>query len=143
MKGRGGTAVACILAILVVGVAALNLLSMPGAEACSIGQNAANRHTTNGIDHGWSRTWSCDHYTYTGITYHSHGSKYVAIYRLNPDRSITLKCSSLVSGSTGATCSVNTSSTQIESWHDTGDPLTCDLYNDGHGICSHFMEPIP
>jgi hypothetical protein len=127
--------------LVVVLVFATMVIPGPAASACQIGVNRANNHTQGSVPHGWSRAWSCDHYNYNGWTNHGHGTKYVALVA-SPTGNIL--CDAVATGSTNASCRRNSGSTHIGSFHDTG-PATggCDLFNDGHGICPHTMEPIP
>lgn len=109
------------------------------ALACVTNPGASNSHTSNGINHGWDRVWSCDHWVYHGWTDHGHGTKWVQVFNFSTNAG---KCSDLESGSTNATCTATGSTNQIGTWNDTGSSANCDLFSDGHGICFHEMEPV-
>jgi hypothetical protein len=128
-----------VVSLVAVLLWAVVVLGGAPATACEPGTNANNTHSTNGIFHGWSRTWSCDHWVYQAVTSHGHGKKWAAIFNTNNNNILCYAYNS----NDSTTCSVNSTSKDRASFNDTGalDP-PCAYYNDGHGICEHIMEKV-
>lgn len=126
-----------LLLVLTTGVLVATM-SAPPAQACTPGSNGSNSHTQGGVEHGWTRTWSCDNWTYRGHTNHGHGDKYVSLQNFKTN---DFKCSAYNPGPNNASCSFGpTTSIYIGSWNVA--PSGGCAYSDGHGVCLHTMEPV-
>lgn len=99
-------------------------------------ETKSNRHTIQGIDHGWNRRIDCDRnqYYYTSRTAHSHGQRYVALYH---NDYLHRHCDIYGNGDDAVSCSDWVDNTNHFSWH-----TTYGTYGDGHGISNHEMESL-
>jgi hypothetical protein len=120
-------------------------VAAPGTALASCSSDTSFEHSFNGVFHGWERIFCSDGtWTYTGVTEHGHGDKFVEIVNASNNN---VNCSDLESGSVDAVCQKSgITNTNRESWNEGPVTNNCAggaLYNDGHGIPCHFMEPRP
>lgn len=127
--------------IVVLGMSVLVLFPYPPAGAQV---DTSNDHTSKGIWHGWTRRWHSfdSSYHFHGLTDHCcHGQKYVSVSHFDVSHQ---HCNASGNPANGhVDCNAHVKSWKHHSYHQAPSPPQADcVYNDGHGICDHIMEPL-